>query len=367
MVLYNYCLEMVPKAHHQTIINTVGFCETAIVLVIALVYNVISKSWQPMQFIGIIVTAIALVFACLFFTESPKFLYINGRFKEARRSLRSIAWFNGLSESEINDRFNFQFDTEAAAEEVEAQDEQKLLEVARQITEQVHTQISDTQYYKNLGKMSVMWCASSFSCYLLNYMNKYLEGTIFMNHYIEGAAGLLAILAGAQIYYKLGKKRAFLLAFGLAFTGGLLILLLESGVVGLPGSFVQHYQGSTQSEKSEKALAFIVPKLIFFSKFGVALAFLFTYQASYQDDNIFPAATRASAIGQCQMVARGITVLAPEVCEFPKPFPITIFCGVILTAFFVSLTLHGQETDEKLSAAAHRRRLSMTSQKSMNE
>lgn len=243
------------------------------------------------------------------------------------------------------------------------QSEAQSLQVARQITEQVHGQISDSQYYKNLAKMTIMWCASSFSCYLLNYMNKYLEGSIFQNHYNEGVAGLLAILAGAQIYSVLGKKRAFLLAFGLAFAGGLLIFLLESGIVVLPSSFLQHYQGKTISEKNEKALDFFVPKLIFFSKFGVALAFLFTYQASYQDDNIFPASKRASAIGQCQMIARGITVLAPEVSEFPKPIPITSFCAVILLAFIVSLTHHGPQTDEKLTVSAHRRALSITSQK----
>lgn len=111
----------------------------------------------------------------------------------------------------------------------------------------------------------------------------------------------------------------------------------------------------------------MVPKLIFFSKFGVALAFLFTYQASYQDDNIFPVSRRASAIGQCQMVARGITVLAPQVSEFPKPIPIASFCAVILLAFLVSLTHHGQETDQKLKITAYRRALSLTSQKSVKE
>lgn len=107
VVLYNYCLEMLPKAYHQSLINAIGFFETAVIIVIALFYNVISKSWKPMQFIGIIGTALALIFGCLFFCESPKFLYINGRFKEARESLKRIARFNGLPEKEISDRFNF--------------------------------------------------------------------------------------------------------------------------------------------------------------------------------------------------------------------------------------------------------------------
>ena len=157
----------------------IGFCETAIIIVIALFYLFISKSWKPLQFIGIVETALALLFGSLFLFESPKFLYNHGRFKEAKQSLRNIAWFNGLSESEINDRFSFVFDTEAAAREMEAQDEEEMLAVARQVTEQANNQMSDCQFYKNVAKMTVMWCASSFSCYLLNYMNKYLEGSIF--------------------------------------------------------------------------------------------------------------------------------------------------------------------------------------------
>lgn len=102
----------------------------------------------------------------------------------------------------------------------------------------MHTQISDSQFYKNMAKMTVMWCACSFSCYLLNYLNKYLEGSIYQNHYNEGIAGLLAIFAGAQIYSILGKKMAFLLAFGLAFAGGLIIFLLESGIVAFPSSLL---------------------------------------------------------------------------------------------------------------------------------
>lgn len=45
VVAYNYCLEIIPKKHHQSLINLVGFFETAIIIVIALFYLNISKSW----------------------------------------------------------------------------------------------------------------------------------------------------------------------------------------------------------------------------------------------------------------------------------------------------------------------------------
>lgn len=98
--------------------------------------------------------------------------------------------------------------------------------------------IDNNTYYKNMFKMTVMWCSSSFSSYLLNYMNKYLEGSIFENHYSEGIAGCIACLIGASIYAKLGKKISFVLSFTLALIGGIVILLLESRITNCPISFI---------------------------------------------------------------------------------------------------------------------------------
>ena len=120
-----------------------------------------------------------------------------------------------------------------------------MLEIARQVTEQTNTLMSNAQFYMNMVKMTIMWCASSFSYYLLNYMNKYLEGSIYQNHCNEGIAGLLAIFAGAKIYSSFGKKKAFLLAFTLAFTGGFLIYLLESEMINFPASVLQNLEGRT--------------------------------------------------------------------------------------------------------------------------
>lgn len=141
--------------------------------------------------------------------------------------------------------------------------------------------MTDTQFYKNIAKMTVMWTSVSFSCYLLNYLNKYLEGSIFQNHNNECLAGLIAIFVGTYVYSFLGKKKAFLFAFTMALIGGILICVLESGLAVVPKFFVNQFEGNSTVEKRTNALDSLIPKMIFFSKIGVALAFLFTYQASY--------------------------------------------------------------------------------------
>ena len=61
----------------------------------------------------------------------------------------------------------------------------------------LEVEISETQFNINVLKMTVMWSMSSFGLYLLNYLNKYLEGSIYEVNYSEGLAGSLAIVIGA--------------------------------------------------------------------------------------------------------------------------------------------------------------------------
>ena len=89
--------------------------------------------------------------------------------------------------------------------------------------------------------MTVMWSASSFSSYLLNFMNKYLEGTIYENNYSESIAGLMACILGARLYAKLGMKYSFIIAFVLGLFGGIMIYLLESGAVQIPMWVLDHF------------------------------------------------------------------------------------------------------------------------------
>ena len=83
------------------------------------------------------------------------------------------------------------------------------------------------------------------------------------------------------------------------------------------------FNGSVKQE-SDLAMSYLVPKLAFVAKFGIHVAFLCTYQASFSDETIFPAHKRATSIGFCQLFARSLTILAPEVTELKKPIPIMV-------------------------------------------
>ena len=168
-------------------------------------------------------------------------------------------------------------------------------------------------------------------------MNKYFEGSIFTNNYIEGAAGILASQMGGSLYARYGMKRSFIFSFGLSLLGGVLIFLLESHMVSIPSSILLNFPGPIRNQR-EMALNYLVPKLAFIAKLGIHIAFLCTYQASFSDDTIFPAEKRATSIGYCQLIARSLTILAPEVTELKKPLPIMFQSGMVLLALMVSFT-----------------------------
>jgi len=185
--------------------------------------------------------------------------------------------------------------------------------------------------------MTIMWSAGSFSNYLLNFMNKYLEGSLFTNNYYEGIASMLSVILGAYIYSKFGKKKSFILSFGLCIIGGVCIFVLETGAVPIPDSYLAMFTGSLKVKKI-KAVASLVPKVTFIAKFGTGFAFLCCYQASFSDDTLFASDVRATAIGSCQVIARGLTILAPEITELKSPRPIMSFIFVSTLALVTSFT-----------------------------
>ena len=97
-MMHNYVLEITPKENSQTIINLVSLMETSSLIFISFVYEFITKNSNALEITGIIITLLSLLFANVFFWESPKFLFNKNRFTESRESLMKIARFNGQNE-----------------------------------------------------------------------------------------------------------------------------------------------------------------------------------------------------------------------------------------------------------------------------
>ena len=82
-----------------------------------------------------------------------------------------------------------------------------------------------------------------------------------------------------------------------------------------------------------------MPILCFLTKFGIAMSFLNSYFASYLEENIFSPEKRATAIGICNLVARGIQAFAPMLNELHDPIPISMVCIVLVIGICVTINL----------------------------
>ena len=71
-----------------------------------------------------------------------------------------------------------------------------------------------------------MWTQASFNQVLLSAQMKYLEGNIFINFYIFGAAGILAVIIGGCVYSTYGLKFSFLISFSMSIIGSIGMLLI---------------------------------------------------------------------------------------------------------------------------------------------
>lgn len=86
---------------------------------------------------------------------------------------------------------------------------------------------AEENYYFNVMRMSINWTTVSFTTYLLHYQLKFLQGSIFKNNNYSAISDAFAIIAGGQLFYRVGIKRAYIISFSCGIIGGLGILYLE--------------------------------------------------------------------------------------------------------------------------------------------
>jgi len=188
-------------------------------------------------------------------------------------------------------------------------------------------------------------------------LNKYLEGTIFVNFYLEGTASLLANFMASLIYSSFGVRRSFMTSMGITIVGAAFIYLFEAGIID-PSIAVSFGLSSKSSDPdgtaaaNEHYLAGIIPIFGFITKLGTEISFMNAYQASFSNDTIFSIQKRATAIGICNFAARTLTICAPIVAEFQKPTPAIFLCIVSLIGWLVATTFLSYEDETKGKLAA---------------
>lgn len=141
--------------------------------------------------------------------------------------------------------------------------------------------ISKFDYAKNMVIMTIMWTVTSFSFYLLVFMNKYYEGSIYINFYLDGLSGIFGNILSAIFYTPLRMRYSFIISTTITFIGLIFLLIYQQGYVSPHWIGVFFQEKSPYPEDSSKDReyynGYIIPGIVFFTKVGVSFSFLNTY------------------------------------------------------------------------------------------
>lgn len=192
-----YLIEMLNPHISQRIIIIFFFSEPVLLILLTMWYQFIDRSWFAVFVITFVFIVIAFFWYLIWVPESPKWLYTFNQIGQAREVLKEIAEFNGVDEQTYKVKvLNKKFHKEMHPVE-EATDATKI------------DDLPQGKYIKNVVVMTIIWTNSSFSMYTLNYMNKHFEGNIFLNYYLDGAAGIVGTLIAAPLYSLLKIRWSF--------------------------------------------------------------------------------------------------------------------------------------------------------------
>ena len=151
------------------------------------------------------------------------------------------------------------------------------------------------------------WMACSFGFYMLAYVLKYLEGSIFFNAYASSAAEIIGKLSTIFVLQCASLKRGLLISFG----------------TGLLGIFLLIFFSDSESW---------IPLMFFIAKFGLSQAFVIVYLSVIF---LYPTILSQTAMGACNLLARIATIMAPLIAEVRSPINLIvlfIICGAGLIA-----------------------------------
>ncbi len=87
--------------------------------------------------------------------------------------------------------------------------------------------MTENEYFLNLVKLTILWASSSFVMYVVMFLNKTTEGSLFLNSYLEAIANLVAVLTGSLIYGWLQLKISFILSYSITLVGAFFVFMFQ--------------------------------------------------------------------------------------------------------------------------------------------
>ena len=149
----------------------------------------------------------------------------------------------------------------------------------------------------NFWILALMWTASDFNFYTINFFLPYVPGDVFLNTTYSTLSEVIACFSSGAIYNMLGVKKSFILGYCIASMGSLLIATTES-----EGHLMGFY--------------------VLFAKLGISYTFTVAYIST---PKFFPEKISVTVFGLLNIIARFTAVAAPMIAVTEAPIPMVIF------------------------------------------
>jgi hypothetical protein len=187
-------------------------------------------------------------------------------------------------------------------------------------------------------------------------MNKYFEGSIYVNYYLDGIAGALGNIVGNLLFSCCKIRWSYFITIINVILGAVALLCFEGGYwsPNWISAFLPDHKSPYPEDSEEEHqyyLTIVIPIVVFYIKVFLAMSWTITYAISFGDNKIFPFYSRATAITICNFVARTVTITSSLAAELPRPWPASLLIGFavvsLITTFFLPSYSEEKEFEER--------------------
>ena len=81
IVCLNYALEQIPNMAREQVVSIFLVIEGGWIGLISLTYQYGDRSWKSLQYFGLVITILSMLFVFIYFFESPKYYHMQKKYK----------------------------------------------------------------------------------------------------------------------------------------------------------------------------------------------------------------------------------------------------------------------------------------------
>uniref|UniRef100_A0A7S3HVQ1 Major facilitator superfamily (MFS) profile domain-containing protein n=1 Tax=Favella ehrenbergii TaxID=182087 RepID=A0A7S3HVQ1_9SPIT len=338
---YVYLMEFLTESNIKKVGPFVNASAALAFVIGASILQFLTKQTVVIEYIALAITLITLLLVAFFLPESPKWLVNKGRKEEAAQAYAYIARINRrpqVAASVLSWKFSQQTVPEESVPTALTDDFRPAIQQTGDDDDDFRRatkikvfkgKLSELWHYRtlrwNLLILVFCWSACSMGFYVLAYVLKYLNGSIFLNAYSSSFGEILGKLSTVFLLRCISIKRVFLLAFGVSSVGMMLLILC--------------------GDNDE-----LVPWILGFARIGFSQAFVAAYLGAIL---YYPTILASSAIGVCVTISKSATILAPIIAEVDAPINLIILLVIAVSACVVSQCMDTEKYEKDSAEKAN--------------